>query len=115
MILFFSKKTGQCIGSIFGRMHTDVHKQATILPGDHTEEEVERVVNEWVVTGNDAEGKPIIEPEWGDKTFWEEIEEGHKRIEHLHLVTVNGVKGISYDPPLDNQATKEVKSDHGNV
>ena len=110
MILYFSKKTGRCIGTLHGRVHTEEQKTRILVqPQDHTTDEIDVVINEWKPVGTDEKGNTIFEPEWGDPVFWKGIEEGTKHIQDLSLVTVDGVKGIQYTPPIDNQATKEVE------
>lgn len=111
MILYFSKRTGRCIGTLHGRIHTDEQKQnITIKPGDHTDEEIRAIVNEWKASGQDADGNTIFEPEWGDVEFWTDIEEGRKNPHDLVLKEIDGEQAIEYDPTVDEQAGTEVQS-----
>lgn len=118
MILYFSKKTGRCIGTLHGRIHTDEQKrQVMVQPQDHTVEEIAVIVNEWKPAGVDDKGNTLFEPEWGDPDFWADIEEGRKNTYDLFLREVDGEQAIEYAPEeqLDDQPNTEVQSDHGNV
>ncbi len=108
MIFYFSKKTGRCIGLIHGRLHSDEEKAGIkILPNDHTPEDVDKKIIEWVevervkVPGHKNK-QAIWWPEFENAEIPYKIEDG--AWEPKNFVLKNG--RIVYEPeeaPAENK------------